>query len=179
MVWACGGVKPFGRLSLTRGTARIRLTNRVSLSPGFFRVSCRVLHRETTVATHTQALHSIAAAPLDAREEYVAFGNMESRNGLQARVEIPMMLRTLRLPLGCRILEVGCGRGVALPVLHERLAPRQLTGVDIDRELVNVAKSRVAAAGLDVTVVEGDVRALPFPSNRFDIVIDFGTCYHV
>jgi cyclopropane fatty-acyl-phospholipid synthase-like methyltransferase len=51
--------------------------------------------------------------------EYRPFENVETRNGLQALVEIPLMLRALPLPRGGRVLEVGCGRGVALPVLFD------------------------------------------------------------
>jgi SAM-dependent methyltransferase len=112
-------------------------------------------------------------------EEYVPFGNVEARNGLQERVEIPLMIRALSIPKGLRILEGGCGRGVALPVFLERLSPVELWGVDVDPALVRIARHRIAARKLDATVVEGDVRSLPFPSARFDLVIDFGTCYHV
>ena len=64
--------------------------------------------------------------------KYVPFGNVETRNGLQALIEIPLMIRALRLPRRQRILEIGCGRGVALPVLDERLTPIELVGLDID-----------------------------------------------
>ncbi len=112
-------------------------------------------------------------------DDYAPFGNLESRNGLQERLEIPLMIRALRLPRGCRILEVGCGRGVALPVLADRLAPSALVGVDVDPVLVEVAQRRVRERGLRVRVVEADVRSLPIPTGSFDMVIDFGTCYHV
>jgi SAM-dependent methyltransferase len=111
--------------------------------------------------------------------EYEPFGNMESRNGVQRRVEIPMLLRALRPPVGGRVLEVGCGRGIALPVLAERLRPASLVGVDIDPALVAIARRQMRAAELDVTVLEGDIRELPFDDGSFDLVIDFGTCYHV
>ena len=112
-------------------------------------------------------------------EEYTAFPNMESRNGLQARFEIPLMLRALALPRGARILEVGCGRGVALPVFARRLAPATLVGVDVDPALVAMARRRVAHEGVVAAVIEGDVRDLPFADASFDVVVDFGTCYHV
>src|SRR5919107_1405525 len=64
--------------------------------------------------------------------DYVPFGNVETRNGLQAWVEIPLMLHALRLPHRARVLEIGCGRGVALPVLDDRLEPAELVGIDID-----------------------------------------------
>lgn len=111
--------------------------------------------------------------------EYRRFPNMEARNGLQERLEIPLLLRALQPPRGGRVLEVGCGRGVALPVLAERLRPRTLVGLDIDPTLVAIAQLRVRATKLAATVCEGDVRDIPFDDESFDLVIDFGTCYHV
>ena len=111
--------------------------------------------------------------------DYEAFGNVEARNGLQERLEIPTLLRALRPPRGGRVLEVGCGRGIALPVLAERLRPAALFGIDIDPVLVAIAQLRVQEAGLAATVLEGDLRDLPFDDGSFDLVIDFGTCYHV
>ena len=116
--------------------------------------------------------------PIDAAE-YETFGNAETRNGLQARVEVPLLLRALRLPLGGRVLEIGCGRGVALPVLAKGLLPRELMGVDIDASLLEVAEARLRSARVCATLVEADIRDLPIESSSFDIVIDFGTCYHV
>ena len=112
-------------------------------------------------------------------EAYRSFGNMESRNGLQERVEIPLLLRALRLPTGGRVLEVGCGRGVALPVLAERLRPRALVGIDLDPLLVDAARARVLHTGVRADLHVADVRDLPFAAGNFDLVIDFGTCYHV
>jgi SAM-dependent methyltransferase len=109
---------------------------------------------------------------------YRPFDNVETRNGLQALVEIPLMIRALRLPRGGRVLEIGCGRGVALPVLFDRLEPAELVGLDVDATLLAEAQARVWRTGTDATLVEGDARALPFESDRFDLVIDFGTCYH-
>lgn len=119
------------------------------------------------------------SAPRPSGAEYVPFGNMESRNGLQERLEIPLMLRALRLPVGGRVLEVGCGRGVALPVLSRRLVPTELVALDIDPLLLDAARRRVERHGIRATLQEGDLRALPFETESFDLVIDFGTCYHV
>ena len=111
--------------------------------------------------------------------EYLPFGNVEARNGLQALVEIPLMIRALRLPHRARVLEIGCGRGVALPELDDRLEPVELIGLDIDPALLAEAGERVRNTCTYATLVEGDVRDLPFEAGRFDLVIDFGTCYHV
>lgn len=111
--------------------------------------------------------------------EYVTFGNVETRNGLQERIEIPLLVRSLALPRGVRVLEIGCGRGIALPVLAELLAPSELVGVDIDPVLIGAARQRVRGSRVRARLIEADVRALPFDSGSFDLVVDFGTCYHV
>ena len=120
---------------------------------------------------------SILTPPSRGRaDEYAPFDNVGARNDLQALIEVPILCRALRLPRGVRVLEVGCGRGIALPVLAERLRPSSLTAIDVDAELARVARLRV---GPDVRIVDGDVRSMPFADASFDLIVDFGTCYHV
>ena len=111
--------------------------------------------------------------------EYAPFADVAARNDLQALLEVPLLVRALRPPRGGRVLEVGCGRGVALPVLARLLAPRELVGLDVDPALLAVAERRVSGAGVAARLVPGDLLALPFPDASFDLVVDFGTCYHV
>ena len=113
------------------------------------------------------------------RAPYEPFPNVESRNVLQECLEVPALVRSLRLPVGARVLEVGCGRGVALPPLAELCRPARLVGLDVDEALLEAARSRVRERGIAAELVRGDVRALPFECRSFDVVIDFGTCYHV
>ncbi len=114
-----------------------------------------------------------------ATSEYRPFPNVEVKNAVQERVELPLVDRLLRLPRGARILEVGCGRGVALTPLSRRCTPSGLSGLDIDSRLLAEAASRLRASGVDAELHEGDVRRMPFPDGAFDVVIDFGTAYHV
>jgi ubiquinone/menaquinone biosynthesis C-methylase UbiE len=110
---------------------------------------------------------------------YRAFPNIERRNLFQQLLEIPLMCRALRLEPGQRLLEVGCGRGIALGPFTRLLQPTKLTAIDIDPEMVAEARARVADEGLAAEVRPGDVRALPFDEGSFDLVVDFGTCYHI
>jgi ubiquinone/menaquinone biosynthesis C-methylase UbiE len=89
------------------------------------------------------------------------------------------MVRSLGLPAGGRVLEVGCGRGVAMPALARLLGPARLAGLDLDAGLLDEARARANAAGIAVELVPGDVRRMPFPDGSFDLVVDFGTCYHM
>ncbi|HEU4463206.1 MAG TPA: class I SAM-dependent methyltransferase, partial [Solirubrobacterales bacterium] len=79
--------------------------------------------------------------------EYRPFPNEEGRNTRQAQWEIPILVRALGLPTDVRILEVGCGRGVALPVLDRLLSPRRLVGLDIEEELLLEAADNLREQG--------------------------------
>lgn len=109
--------------------------------------------------------------------DYRPFPDERGRNVRQAHIEVPLLVGLLGIPPGARILEVGCGRGIALPVLRRLRRPSRLVGVDVDSSLL--AEAARNAAGSDVELVCADVRALPFADRAFDVVIDFGTCYHI
>ncbi len=113
------------------------------------------------------------------RAGYREFPNLAHRNALHERLEVPVLVRLLDLPRGRRLLEVGCGRGVALPALAELCEPSRLTGLDIDPKLLTEADRRLKARGVMGELCCADVRRMPFSDDSFDVVVDFGTCYHV
>jgi SAM-dependent methyltransferase len=122
---------------------------------------------------------SAGAPPLLTEADYRPFPNEEGRNTRQASLELPLMVRALGLPKGGRVLEVGCGRGVALPGLARLLRPSRLAGLDPERAFLAEARARLDLEGFDAELVPGDVRRMPFPDAAFDLVVDFGTCYHI
>jgi ubiquinone/menaquinone biosynthesis C-methylase UbiE len=64
-------------------------------------------------------------------------------------------------------------------VLDDELEPVELVGLDVDGDLLAHAGQRLRNTATEATLLEGDVNDLPFEAARFDLVIDFGTCYHV
>ena len=119
------------------------------------------------------------ADEMAATAEYRPFPNEEGRNSRQSQLEIPAMVRALGIPGDARILEVGCGRGVALPVLDELCSPRRLVGLDIDPELLEVAAANLREHGTRAELCAADVRRMPFDDGAFDVIIDFGTLFHI
>jgi ubiquinone/menaquinone biosynthesis C-methylase UbiE len=111
--------------------------------------------------------------------EYQPFPNDEGKNSRQAQLEIPAMVRAMGLPDGARILEIGCGRGIALPVLDRLCAPRRLVGLDIDGELLMEAADNLREHRTKAELCCGDVRWMPFDDGAFDVIVDFGTLFHI
>lgn len=90
-----------------------------------------------------------------------------------ARAVAQRSLALLRLDSGQRVLEVGCGTGVFLPLLAAAVGPHgHVDAVDHASQFVAAAQERVTSAGLaaSVAVQQGDAYHLPFPDGLFDAV---------
>jgi ubiquinone/menaquinone biosynthesis C-methylase UbiE len=111
--------------------------------------------------------------------EYQPFPDEEGRNARQSQFEVPALVQALGLPSEARVLEVGCGRGIALPVIAELCRPQRLVGLDIDTRLLTKAADELHLAGAAAELICGDVREMPFEDDSFDVVIDFGTLFHI
>jgi SAM-dependent methyltransferase len=78
-------------------------------------------------------------------------------------------LAGLSIPPGTRMLDVACGAGqIAIPAAK---AGVQVTGVDIAANLIEQARARAAAEGINAQFDEGDAEALPYPDGAFDVVV--------
>jgi len=68
-----------------------------------------------------------------------------------------------------------------LPFLIKKIFnPKEIYFVDIDKELVKMARKNMKIFGFrKAIVVNGDIRNLPFSDEKFDIVIDFSTTDHL
>jgi ubiquinone/menaquinone biosynthesis C-methylase UbiE len=80
----------------------------------------------------------------------------------------------LPLPVGARVLEVGCGAGL----LSSTLALRgfSVQAIDLVQEMVEQARSQAAECGAAgrLQVAMGDAQALAFPDGIFDLVVAIG-----
>ena len=94
-------------------------------------------------------------------------------------IEVPVMARLLGIPFGARVLVLGCGSGVALAALARVCKPNRITGMDIDRGLLSEAARRLSSGEISGELVQSDIQAMPFADRSFNVVIDFGTCYHI
>jgi SAM-dependent methyltransferase len=70
---------------------------------------------------------------------------------------------------GHRLLDAGCGSGLALQFAAKRGAT--VTGLDASAGLLEIARERVP----DGDIRQGDIEELPFPDNTFDVVTAFNS----
>jgi ubiquinone/menaquinone biosynthesis C-methylase UbiE len=74
-----------------------------------------------------------------------------------------------------RMLDLGCGYGGLTILMGKLLGIRELYGIDIDDNRLQVAKSR----GICAFKLNLEEERFPFPDNYFDLVTTFGVLEHL
>ena len=81
---------------------------------------------------------------------------------------------------GLSLLDIGSGPGTITVDLAERVAPGQLTAVELTEAALAVTRAEVERRGLhSARLVTGDVHELPFPPDSFDVVHAHQVLQHV
>ncbi len=80
------------------------------------------------------------------------------------------LLKALSCKPGDRVLEVGVGTGLALPMYPPEV---RVTGIDVSHEMLERARQRAAKRGLKnvESLLEMDAEAMSFPDASFDKVV--------
>ncbi len=100
------------------------------------------------------------------REGWKHFAPLETVTTMPAA----RLVRFAGVQAGQRVLDVGCGTGVA--AITARRAGAKATGLDLTPELLDRAKENAALAGVDDVVwKEGDVENLSFNDSAFDVLL--------
>ena len=95
---------------------------------------------------------------------------------------VPVILPMLdgvveKLEAGARVVDVGCGSGVALTALARAFPASRFVGYDLSTYAIDRAREKVAQAGLDnVEIVLGRAEELP-ADGSFDLALTFD-CLH-
>ena len=81
---------------------------------------------------------------------------------------------------GSRILDCGCGPGSITVGLAQWASDGQTVGIDIGAEQLDGAHARARDLGVtNVAFRQGDIFALPFEDDSFDVVFSQTVLYHI
>lgn len=113
----------------------------------------------------SEAADSLTNFKENQKRLWAGFAAMENFTASAA----PKLLRFARVERGQRLLDVGCGTGV-VTLTAARLGANA-TGLDLTPELLAHARENATLMGLLARLDEGDVEALPFSDESFDVVV--------
>jgi len=78
------------------------------------------------------------------------------------------LVKQANIRKGHRVLDIGCGTAT-LTILVKKVYPEsQVIGLDADPEILEVARSKVTRANVNVSLDHGTAIELPYPDNVFD-----------
>ncbi len=80
---------------------------------------------------------------------------------------------------GFKVLDLGCGTAT-LTIMLKRNCPRaEVKGVDVDPQVLAIAKEKVAKANVDITLDLATASRLPYPDSYFDRVVSSLVFHHL
>ena len=75
-----------------------------------------------------------------------------------------------RLRAGEAVLDVACGTGIVARLAAKATGDGHVTGLDVNAAMLAVARD-VPSEGAPIKWIEGSALDLPFPANRFDVIL--------
>lgn len=90
-----------------------------------------------------------------------------------------MTIESLAPKPGEHVLDVGCGCGETTLTIAGRVAPSgTVTGADISRPMLELARQRANQAGADITFIEANAQSHAFQADSFDCLFSrFGVMF--
>lgn len=90
-----------------------------------------------------------------------------------------MLVEQAALRPGHRVLDVGCGTATLTILLKQACAEAEVTGLDGDAKVLDLARTKIEAAGLDIALKQGLGSEAPFPPASFDRIVSSLVFHHL
>lgn len=80
---------------------------------------------------------------------------------------------------GKSILDVGCGTGSLSILIKQKYPAADVTGLDGDSQILEIARSKANKDGLEIRFEQGMSFDLPYPDSSFDVVLTSFMLHHL
>ncbi|VVB91651.1 Putative arsenite methyltransferase [uncultured archaeon] len=91
----------------------------------------------------------------------------------------PHLVEQMGIKKGHRVLDLGCGTATLTILIKKAQPEAEVTGLDIDPKILEIARSKVARKGLSITLDQGLASELPYNDNSFDRVVSSLVFHHL
>lgn len=105
------------------------------------------------------------------------YGNHELRVQRSISKIETLIHRDVKFFKGCKVLDAGCGDGTTLLLLKKRFGIEAF-GIDVSKQALKRASNLAAQEGVEIQLLEADIRLIPYPSNFFDFILSWGVIEH-
>ncbi|WP_336788488.1 class I SAM-dependent methyltransferase [Paenibacillus sp. MMO-177] len=89
------------------------------------------------------------------------------------------LIRQIQVDPGQRILDLGCGTGTLTILLKQTYPKAEVTGIDIDPKVLQIAERKAENMGMDITFNQGIAFELPYSNNSFDLIVTSLMFHHL
>ena len=89
------------------------------------------------------------------------------------------LIETANIPAGVKVLDFGCGTATLTMMVKEIYPEAKVTGIDVDRKIVDRAIQKVKEKKLGIFLLVYDGKQLPFQRNAFNRTVSCLVFHHL
>jgi ubiquinone/menaquinone biosynthesis C-methylase UbiE len=89
------------------------------------------------------------------------------------------LIEQAQIRSGQRVLDLGCGTGTLTIMVKQAHPNSEVSGLDGDPQILEIARHKAAQAGSPITFDEGMAFQLPYPNASFDRVLSSMVFHHL
>lgn len=101
------------------------------------------------------------------------------RVALNERAVKQQLIDQARIAPGMTVVDLGCGTGTLAIMVKQAHPDARVIGVDVDAKILDIARAKVAAAGVDVELRHGAVQDVGLAAHSVDRVLTSLVLHHL
>lgn len=89
------------------------------------------------------------------------------------------LINGIHLEVGMNILDIGCGTGTLMLKIKEKSPKTNVSGLDGDTKVLEIAKNKAKQKGMDIDLQVGLSNHLPYADSMFEVIVSSLFFHHL